>query len=196
MRTVFVASALALALLGSPPAAQAAPATYRLDPSKSTLAFGFTQAGARNKGRFDKFDVNFVFDAAQSQATRLDVTVQVGSLDTADKDRDSTLRGADLFNAAKFPQAHFAATEFTRTDATHFEAVGKLTIRDVTRDLRVPFTFAPFTEGGRAGGSLSGQLVIKRLDFGVGQGEWKSTEWVANEVAVSFALRLIASPAS
>src|SRR5579872_7068636 len=114
MRPALLPPALALTLLGLASAAQAAPVTYRLDPPKSTLSFAFTQAGARNKGRFDKFDVNFVFDATQSQATRLDVTVQVGSLDTSDKDRDSTLRSADLFNAAKFPQAHFVATSFTR----------------------------------------------------------------------------------
>jgi polyisoprenoid-binding protein YceI len=193
MRIAFCALAVLVGTTTLAPAVLAAPATYRLDPSKSTLSFGFTQAGARNKGRFDKFDVNFVVDTAQSQATRLDVAVQIASLDTADKDRDSTLRGADLFNAAKFPQAHFAATTFTHTDATHYEAVGKLTIRDVTRDLRVPFTFAP--EAGSSAGSMTGQIVIKRLEFGVGQGEWKSTEWVGDEVAVAFTLRLVAAPA-
>jgi polyisoprenoid-binding protein YceI len=194
MRTAWLAPALLLAVVGFGPVVRAAPATYRLEPAKSTLSFGFTQAGARNKGRFDKFDVNFVFDPAQSQASRLDVAVQIGSLDTSDKDRDSTLRGADLFDAAKFPQAHFAATSFTRTDATHYEAVGKLTVRDVTRDLRVPFTFTASNDGGRIAGSMTGQVIIKRLDFGVGQGEWKSTEWVGDEVAVSFALRLVAAP--
>ena len=194
MRTAFCALALLVAATTLAPAVLAAPATYRLDPAKSTLSFAFTQAGAHNKGRFDKFDVNLLFDAAQSQASRLDVVVQVSSLDTSDKDRDSTLRGADLFNAAKFPQAHFSATLFTRIDATHFEATGKLTIRDVTRDLRVPFTFAP-AAGGSGAGSMTGQVLIRRLEFGVGQGEWKSTEWVGDEVAVSFALRLVAAPA-
>jgi len=37
---------------------------------------------------------------------------------------------------------------------------------------------------------LKGQFAIRRLDFGVGQGDWKSTEWVANDVTISFALRL------
>jgi len=192
MRTAFCALALLVATTTLAPIARAAPATYRLDPAKSTLSFGFTQAGARNKGRFDKFDVNWVFDAAQSQPTRLDVAVQVGSIDTGDKDRDSTLRGTDLFNVAKFPQAHFSATAFRRTDATHYEAAGKLTIRDVTRDLRVPFTFSAAEAGA---GNMTGQVLIKRLEFGVGQGEWKSTEWVGDEVAVSFALHLIAAPA-
>lgn len=191
-----VPALLAAVVLGVPPAAQAAAATYRLDPAKSTLSFAFAQAGARNKGRFDKFDVNFAFDPAQPAAGRLDVVVQVASLDTGDKDRDSTLRGAELFDVAKFPQAHFTATTITRLDAARYEANGKLTIRDVTRELRVPFTFKATSEGGRPVGNMTGEVVLKRLDFGVGQGEWKSTEWVGNEITVSFALRLPATPGS
>ena len=37
-------------------------------------------------------------------------------------------------------------------------------------------------KGGTA--SLKGTANIKRLDFGVGQGEWKETTWIANEVKV------------
>jgi len=40
---------------------------------------------------------------------------------------------------------------------------------------------------------MTGKTLIKRLDFGVGQGDWKSTEWVDNEVMVTFNLRLIAA---
>ena len=38
---------------------------------------------------------------------------------------------------------------------------------------------------------MSGKTSVRRLDYGVGQGDWKATDQVANEVAVSFALRLI-----
>ena len=38
---------------------------------------------------------------------------------------------------------------------------------------------------------LAGRAPIKRLEFGVGQGEWKSTEWVKDEVLVTFSLKLI-----
>jgi polyisoprenoid-binding protein YceI len=179
-----------LALWAAASLSHAAPANYRLDPAQSSLSFEFTQAGAQNKGRFARFDVSLALDPAQPAQGHLDVNVEVGSLDTADKDRDDTLRGADLFNAPKFPRARFTSAAITRIDATHFEAAGKLTIRDVTRDLRVPFTFTP----SGAAGSMTGQVVIKRLDFGVGQGDWKSTEWVANDVTVSFALHLTSQP--
>jgi polyisoprenoid-binding protein YceI len=177
----------ALTLCAAASVTQAAPASYRLDPAQSSLSFGFTQAGAQSQGHFARFDVSLALDPAQPAQGRLDVNVDVGSLDSGDKDRDDTLRGPDLFNVAKFPRARFTSTAITRVDASHYMAAGKLTIRDVTRDLQVPFTLT-------TAGNMSGQVAIKRLDFGVGQGDWKSTEWVGNDVVVSFALRLTAQP--
>ena len=173
--------------------ASAPPVThYVLDAGKSSLEFTFQQAGAQNKGRFTRFAVNFDFSPDNLAGSRLEVTVEIGSLDTGDKERDDTLRGADLFAVAKFPQAHFAASQFNKT-AGGYEALGKLTIRGVTRDARVPFTFRTADEHGVAVGYMSGKTTLRRLDFGVGQGEWNSTEWVGNEVGVSFALRLTAT---
>ncbi|MBS0580221.1 MAG: YceI family protein [Proteobacteria bacterium] len=183
----------ALALLalgwGRAPAADAPGAAYVLDPAKSSLEFSFTQAGARNNGRFTRFPVSFVF-SPEAASGRLEVTIEVGSLDTGDKDRDDTLRGADLFAVAKYPKAQFLATQFTRT-AAGYEAIGKLTIRDVTRDARVPFTFRTANEGGANVAYMAGKTGLKRLDFGVGQGDWKDTGQVGNEVGVSFNLRLV-----
>ena len=66
------------------------------------------------------------------------------------------------------------------------EAVGKLTLRGVTRDLRLPLTIRE-----SAGGlEISGETTIKRLDYGVGQGEWKSTEWVGDEVKLQYKVPL------
>jgi polyisoprenoid-binding protein YceI len=111
-------------------------------------------------------------------------------MDTGDKERDDTLRGPDLFDVQKFPQARFTATQFAKT-ATRYEAIGKLTLRGVTRDQHIPFTFRTADEQGHAVGYLSGKTTIKRLDFGVGQGDWKSTEWVGNDVTVSYSVRLV-----
>lgn len=179
-------------LAASGPAAAAEPTGhYVLDPAKSTLQFTFTQAGARNQGHFRRFPVTFDFSPANPTSGHLEVTVEMSSVDTGDTERDDTLRGDDLFAATKFPQAHFAATRFNRT-ASGFEAVGKLTMRGVTHDVTVPFTFRTATENGAAVGYMDGKTSVKRLDYGVGQGDWKATDQLGNDVGVSFALRLIA----
>ena len=168
---------------------------YLLDPAKSTLEFTFTQAGAKNHGHFGRFPVTFDFSADNLAASHLEVTIEMTSFTTGDQERDETVRGDELLAVAKYPQAHYSATQFTRT-ATGFEAAGKLTLRGVTRDVRVPFTFRTATENGAAVGYMNGGTTLHRLDFGVGQGDWKATDQVGNDVEVSFALRLTAAAAA
>lgn len=165
---------------------------YVLDPAKSVLEFNFSQAGAQSKGRFRQFAVAFDFSPDNLAASKLEVTIDAGSLDTGDQERDDTLRTADLFAVAKFKQARFSASQIVKT-ATGYEALGKLTIRDVTRDARVPFAFRTASEGGANAGYMSGKTSLRRLDYGVGQGDWKATDQVSNEVGVSFSLRLVSA---
>ena len=189
LSTLALAAALALSSLTL--GADSVP-HYVLNQAKSTLEFSFTQAGALNYGKFKRFPVSFDFAPDNPAGGRLDVTVQIASLDTGDQERDDALKGDDLFAAAKFPHAHFLATQFAKT-AAGFEAQGKLTIRDQTRDVRVPFTFRTAVEQGATVGYMSGKTTIRRLDYGVGQGDWKATDQVGNEVGVSFSLRLTAA---
>lgn len=178
--------ALTLPHLG---ATQTAAIRYTLDPSRSSLAFTFLQAGARNQGRFLRFTA--ALDAPDSPSNgRLDVTVDVRSLDTGDKDRDDTLRGPDFFDVGQFSGAHFAANRIDRTPKG-YQAVGKLTLRGISRDVDVPFTLKTTQEQGRTIMYLTGKTTIRRLDFGVGQGEWKSTQWVGSDVELSYSLRLL-----
>jgi polyisoprenoid-binding protein YceI len=198
MRILFpatlVAAVLALQTLPAPPpAAAASPDTsrYALDPAKSTLQFTFTQAGAQNKGRFKRFTTALEWSDNNPAASRLEVTVDMTSVDTGDQERDDTLRDVDLFGVRKFAQARFESTQIVKT-ASGYEAVGKLTIRDSTRELHVPFSFRTATEQGVNVGYMSGKTSLRRLDYGVGQGDWKATDQVGNDVGVAFELRLIA----
>jgi polyisoprenoid-binding protein YceI len=179
------------AMLSGPAAADPAAAHYALDPAKSTLEYQFIQAGALNKGKFLKFPVTLDLAPDGAAPSKLDVVVEMTSLDTGDKERDDTLRGAELFDVGKYPQAHFTSTQIAKT-ASGYDAAGKLTLRGVTRDQHILFTFRTAGEQGKNVGYLSGKTLVKRLDFGIGQGDWKSTEWVGNEVTVTYSLRLVA----
>ena len=195
---LLAAGALECTTAASPPPApagasaaapSAATSRYTLDPAKSSLEFTFLQAGAKGTGRFPRFAVTLDCAGADPAGGRLEVSVDVAALDTGDKDRDDVLRSDDLFAVAKFPQAHYLATRIVKT-AAGYEADGALTIRGVTRDTKVPFTFREAIEGGAAVGYLAGKTIVRRLDFGVGQGDWKATDQAGNEVTVSFTLRL------
>jgi len=176
------------------PAAVAAPAAtalprYTQNAAKSSLKFTFEQAGAAATGTFRKFTTVLVYDEKNLAASSLNVRVDVASVDTQEPERDDMLKDADLFNAAKYPAATFTASSLAKPADGTLEAVGKLTIRDVTRDVRLPLTLKPTAEGFE----LSGKSTLKRLDYGVGQGELKATDSVGNDVKVEYAVSLVRS---
>jgi len=165
------------------PVAQAA-TPWRTEEG-SELRFRATQAGARFEGRFADFDASIVFDERDLAGSRFDVTITLASTDTRDADRDGVLKGPDFFHVGRYPQARFVATKFRRT-GTGYVADGELTLRGVTRPVAVGFTLAR----SGSGATLTGSALLRRLDFGVGQGEWRSTDSVGNEVEVLFTLKL------
>ncbi len=159
---------------------------WRVQNNGSTLSFAATQAGARFEGRFEKFTAQIRFDPQDLAASRFDVAIDTGSVNSQDGERDDVIRGVDLFAVKQFPQARYVAERFTAQGGNRFRAHGKLTLRNVTRDVPADFTFERTGEQAL----LKGAARINRLDFGVGQGEWQSTEWVGADVEVRFALRL------
>jgi polyisoprenoid-binding protein YceI len=176
---------LAAASLCSAMCAAGAVASYTADPQQSRLEFAGVQAGAEFKAAFHKFTaaVDFAPDALAS--SRFDVQIELNSVDSKDKDRDTTIRGPDIFDVAHWPTAHYLTRSFAKT-AGGFTAIGALTLRGVTKDVPIDFQFTP----GAAGAKLEGTAKLKRLDFGAGQGDWKSTEEVADAVKISFSLAL------
>ena len=173
------------------PAAPAAPAatataTRYMQAKGGSLAFAFVQAGAENTGAFRQFATELQYDANRLAASSLKVTVQIASLDTQDKDRDTELQGADLLDAKKYPTAQFVASSFAKGANGGVEAVGKLTLRGITHDLRLPLSIHSTANGVE----LSGETTIRRLEYGVGQGDYKSTEWVGDEVKLQYKVPL------
>ena len=156
--------------------------TYTLLAAHSSLTYTFKQAGAANTGRFKTFSVRF-----DPHARTLSVVIDMRSFDTGDGQRNGLLGGHDFFDVARYPQAWFRATRLQKT-ATGYLATGPLTLRGVTRTVEVPLTWQTVRRGGRTIGTLDGATVIRRLDFGVGQGQWRATEWLGNAVTVRFAL--------
>src|ERR1700733_6081670 len=178
--------ALAVALFATAAVAGAAgPASYTADPAASRLEFTGVQEGAEFKGTFRKFTAAVDFAPEALASARFDVQIDLNSLDTMDKDRDTTMRGPDIFDVAHYPTAHYVTRSFTKT-AAGYTAVGALTLRGVTKDVPIDFQFTP----GAAGAKLEGSAKLKRLDFGAGQGDWKSTDEVADAVKITFSLVL------
>ena len=159
--------------------------TYATDQQQSRLEFFGEQAGAEFKGEFHKFTALVAIAPDALASARIDVQIDVNSLDSLDQDRDKTMRSVDIFDVSHWPTAHYVTRMITKS-ATGFAALGNLTLHGVTKEVPIEFRFTSSPGGAK----LEGTATLKRLDFGVGQGDWKSTEWVADKVKIHFALAL------
>jgi polyisoprenoid-binding protein YceI len=184
-RRLAAMASLAYASLSAAVCAAGPATSYSADPGQSRLEFVGVQAGAEFKGAFRKFTAAVDFAADALPSSRFDVQIDLNSVDSMDKDRDTTIRGSDIFDVAHFPTAHYVTRSISKT-AAGYTAVGALTLRGVTKDVAIDFQFTPSAGGTK----LDGSGKLKRLDFGAGQGDWKSTEWVADAVKISFSLTL------
>jgi len=170
---------------GAPPQGAAmvpAPAGsgWVVDHGQSRLGFRGTQLGSSFEGRFDRFDASIDFDPDTATGT-VRVTVDIASAATGDSQRDSAMPGADWFDVASHPTALFEATRFRRTGEGAFEADATLTLRGISHPLTLPFTLVEENGATRARGAVT----LVRTDFGVGQGQWASGNWVGLDVEVT-----------
>ncbi|GAB4184298.1 MAG: YceI family protein [Wenzhouxiangellaceae bacterium] len=109
---------------------------YKIDTSgaHAFVTFKISHLGfSWIQGRFNDFDGEFRFDPENPQAAYLNMTVDVGSIDTNHAERDKHLRSDDFFAVDEHPQASFVSTAYRRTDDGQGQLEGELTIRGTTQ---------------------------------------------------------------
>ncbi len=180
----------AMVLLSASLAAPALARGWAVDPARSALNFSGSYQGEKFEGRLKRFDARIDYDPADLARAKFDVTVNIGSIDTANAERDQALPGADFFDTAKFPQAHFVTTTFRKTANGAVLADGMLSLRGVSKPVTLLVQFAP----SGAGATLDVSTALKRLDFGIGRGDWADTTMIGNEVTVHGHLVLTSKP--
>lgn len=184
MRSLFPRTALAALLMAALPALAA---DYAQAPG-STLIFASNYQGEVFTGRFGGFDTKLSFDPRQPEAGKLDVTIRLAGTQTGNGDRDGTLIGADFFDVGRFAQARYSASGFRALGGDQYAADGTLTLRGVSKPVTLTFTWTPGAQP-----VLAGKATVKRLDFGIGGGDWADTSTIPNDVAIS--TRVVLKPA-
>ena len=181
IRTV-VQLVAALLLASAAHAQSAAPA--KLVPAQSEVTFQIKQSGVPVDGKFKRFDAQLALDPKAPQTGSVTVSIDTGSATVGFPESDVELPRAPWFNTAKFPRAVFQASAISPLGAGRFQAKGKLDLKGNPRDLVVPVTIV---QSG-AQSTASGEFVVRRLDFKIGEKEWADLSLVANDVRVRFKL--------
>ncbi|KGQ17790.1 putative secreted protein [Lysobacter dokdonensis DS-58] len=146
----------------------------------SSLQFAGTYQGDAFSGSFPGFKTTFRFDPKQLAASKLDVAIPIGAATVGNDEMDPEMRGTAFFDAKRFPQARYTASKFRALGGNRYAADGTLSLRGVSKPVTLTFTWTP---GARP--VLQGTATVKRLDFGVGGGEWADTSLLPNDIKVT-----------
>jgi polyisoprenoid-binding protein YceI len=169
-------------------AGQASAADY-IQLKGSSLGFSGKYQDEAFNGTFPGFVTTLRFDPAKLAGAKLDVSIPLATATTRNADYDTELRGSAFFNSGKFPQARYSAVKFRALGGNRFAADGMLSLRGVSKPVTLSFTWTPGAKP-----VLSGTAVVKRLEFGIGTGDWADVGVIPNEIKVSTKVLLQAKP--
>jgi len=158
--------------------------------AQSRVSFGYKQMGVPMEGNFKRFGGQLVFDPAKPTLAKTALNIDLASIDTGTTEGDAEVAGKLWFNTKQFPVARFVSTSVKPLANNRFLVTGKMSIKGRTRAVSTPVSFRQ--QG--ANGVFEGAFVLKRADYGIGEGLWADFDAVENEVQIKF--RLVASAAS
>ena len=163
-------------------------AALKIDTAKSRLSASFKQMNVPMEGQFKKFSAQIEFNPAKLDASKADIDIDMNSFDLGDAEFNKEVSKKTWFNTPQYPKARFMSTSMKSIGSGKVEALGKLSIKGITTD--VSMTINVKKEG--ATYIFDGTLPIKRLTYMIGEGEWKDTSMVADEVLFKF--HIVAAP--
>src|ERR1700682_5625802 len=137
-------------------------AQYIPSEQRSAIVFKIGNFGFDVTGKFTGIHGVINFDPQNLASDNFDVTVDAGSVNTDNSLRDKHLKGESYFDITDYPNIHFISTSITSgTNNGVYMLLGKLTIKNIVREIRFPFTATSSGEGY----IFKGSFKIKRKDF-------------------------------
>jgi polyisoprenoid-binding protein YceI len=142
-----------------------------LDPTHSEVTFKVRHLVISNvSGSFSSFSIDAETEGEDFTTAKVNFSIDAGSVNTGNEQRDGHLKTDDFFNVEKYPKIRFTPTKYESVDHDgSFEVYGDLTIRDVTKNLKFDVEFGGVIKdpwgNTRAGFSVNGK--INRKAFGL-----------------------------
>jgi polyisoprenoid-binding protein YceI len=143
--------------------------TFTIDPAHSSIGFVARHMVVTNvRGAFNDFAGTILYDDKDITKSSVEVSIKTATIDTKEPKRDEHLRSPDFFDAAKYPDITFKSKRIEKT-ADGYVAIGDLTMRGVTKEIKVPFTIAGMVTDpyGNTRMGLSANAELNRQDYGV-----------------------------
>ncbi len=144
--------------------------TWTIDASHSGIHFSVRHLViAKVRGKFTGFSGILELDEADLTKSKVDVSIDVATVNTADEKRDAHLRSGDFFESEKFPTATFKSKSISKAGGEYYLVKGDLSVHGVTKEVELHSTFEGKGKdpwgGERA--AFSAKTSINREDFGM-----------------------------
>jgi polyisoprenoid-binding protein YceI len=130
-------------------------------------------------GIFKTFTGSIDFDEQNPAASKFDVSIDVNSINTGNGLQNKHAKGAEWFDAAKFPAIRYTSTRIVKAGAG-YQVTGNLQIKGVSKEYTIPFTF----KKAGAGATFNGSFTVNRSDFKIGKPGGDVAEQIKIDVAV------------
>jgi len=116
---------------------------YKIDKDHMSLLFKVNHLGfSTYVGRFNAVDASLDFDPEKIENSKLQVIVDMKSIDVNNSKFADDLRGSDWLDVEKFPQAVFKTTRFVESkEKNSFKFEGDLTFHGVTAPVTLDVKF-------------------------------------------------------
>lgn len=154
---------------------------WAVDYAASVIGFSGVYDGKPFSGTFQNWQADVTFYPENLAASSVAVTVDTGTAATGTRLYDSTLREAEWFNTAAFPQAAVSLADFEQIAPDQYSATATMTLKG--KEVSAPLSFTLLIEGDQA--ALDGQAVFSRKALDLGQSSDPGSSWVSDEIMVT-----------
>jgi polyisoprenoid-binding protein YceI len=143
--------------------------TYKIDKAHSEVTFQVRHLLTKVRGRFTDFEGSILYNEANPEQSSVTFTIQAGSIDTAEPDRDKHLRTPDFFDVETFPTLTFQTSRITKRGPETYDVTGTLTLHGVTKELVLPVAHMGKAKDPWGGDRLGfeAETTLNRKDFGL-----------------------------
>ncbi|MEW6426502.1 MAG: YceI family protein [Thermodesulfobacteriota bacterium] len=161
---------------------------WQVDPIHTNFYFEIRHTYAAVRGQFNEFTARVDFDPDKPETARFEFEIRVDSIDTNNGKRDTHLRSDDFFAASTYPTIRFVSSKVSKSGDTTYLVEGKLTIKDVSREVVLPFVYHgtkanPLKKGELIAG-MDARLSLDRLAWHVGSGQFAAMGVVGKDLDI------------
>jgi polyisoprenoid-binding protein YceI len=140
----------------------------------SKVAFEIKNAVVKVDGKFTLKNTTVVWSNTNSDICKIKAMVDVATINTGIASRDKHLQGEEYFNAALFPTISLELLTIKNKTSNHFDGTFQLVMKGVKKIVNIPVDYTT-TENEL---NLSGDFIINRLDYNVGNSSWVLSDFV------------------